>query len=58
LPSKQEFQTPVQKQQAGCGWHMPVVPATQEAEDHTWPEQKHETFSGKQMKPKKNPEPG
>jgi hypothetical protein len=57
LPIKQEVQTQVQKQ-AGCGWHMTVVPATQEAEDHSWPEQKHETFSEKQMKEKKYPEPG
>jgi hypothetical protein len=35
-----------------------MVPATQEAEDHTWPEQKHGTFSEKQMRTKKNPEPG
>jgi hypothetical protein len=25
-------QTPVQNQQAGCGRHIPVLPATQEAE--------------------------
>jgi hypothetical protein len=37
---------------------MPVVPAMQEAEDNIWPDQKHETFSEKQMKAKKNPEPG
>jgi hypothetical protein len=35
-----------------------MVPATQEAEDHTSPEQKQETFSEKQMKAKKDPEPG
>jgi hypothetical protein len=37
---------------------MPVVPATQEEEDHKWPEQKHETFTEKQMTAKKNIEPG
>jgi hypothetical protein len=57
LPSKQEAQTPVQKQ-VGCGWHMSVVPATQEEKEHSWHEQKHETFSEKQMKTKRNPEPG
>jgi hypothetical protein len=34
-----------------------LVPATQEAEDHNWPEKKHKT-SEKQMKATKNPEPG
>jgi hypothetical protein len=28
---------------------MPVVPATQEAEDNIWPDQKHETFSEKRI---------
>jgi hypothetical protein len=37
---------------------MPVVSASQVAEDHSWPEQKYETFSEKQMKAKKKPEPG
>jgi hypothetical protein len=37
---------------------MPVVPATQEAEDHSWPEQNYETFSEKQMEAKENSEPG
>jgi hypothetical protein len=32
---------------------MPVVSATQEAEDHSCPEQKHETFCEKQTKAKK-----
>jgi hypothetical protein len=37
---------------------MPVVPATQEAEDHSCPEKKHVTFSEKQMKAKTKPELG
>jgi hypothetical protein len=58
LPIKQEDQTPIQKQQAGCEWHIPVVPAAMEAEDFSLPEQKHETFSEKPMKAENNPEPG
>jgi hypothetical protein len=36
---------------------MPGGPATQKAESNGWPEQKHETFSEKQMKAKRHPEP-
>jgi hypothetical protein len=32
---------------------MPVVPATQEAEDHSCPKQNYETFSEKQMEAKR-----